>query len=121
MQQIADAFFRRMPPTPLQVENAIQVVEDEVVRARTLVPAGTWICSADADMQAIAVLVGGRAVSDGLLSLEAVEHTFNRWVDWVEGRPSSQDDLPHSAGFAASLLVLREFMHHLQVPGLRLI
>ncbi|MDE2419424.1 MAG: hypothetical protein KGN32_16665 [Burkholderiales bacterium] len=120
-QQIADAFFRRMPPTRLQVENAIQLVEDEVVRARTLAPAGTWICSADDDMRAIAALAGESAVSDRLLSLEDVEHTFNRWVDWVEGRPASQDDLPKSASFAARLLILRECMHHLQVHCVRLI
>jgi hypothetical protein len=120
-QQVAEAFFRRMPPMPLQVENAIQVVEDEVVRARTLVPAGTWICSADADIQTIATIAGGSALDGQFLPVESVEHTFNRWVDWVEGRPASQDGLPHSASFAASLLILREFMHHLQVPGVRLI
>jgi len=120
-QQIAKMYFQHMPPAPLQVENAIQVVEDEVVRARTLVPAGTWICSTDADIHTIASLARGSALDDRRLPAESVEHTFNRWVDWVEGRPASQDDLPHTASFAASLLILREFMHHLQVPGVRLI
>jgi hypothetical protein len=119
-RQIAQQFFRHHPPTALEVENAIQTVEDEVVRARVLVPAGQVIFCADASVRAIATAAGVDPVGGQALSLEQVEHTFNRWSALVEGRPQSQDALPADPAFAATLLILREFMHHLQTPAVRL-
>ena len=119
-QHIVQHFFHHQPPTALEVENAIQTVEDEVVRARALVPAGTEIFCADAGVHAIAAAAGVTEVGVQTLSLEQVERTFNRWVALVEGRPQSQDTLPTDPAFAATLLILREFMHHLQTPALRL-
>jgi exopolyphosphatase/pppGpp-phosphohydrolase len=119
-QHIAQHFFRHQPPTALEVENAIQTVEDEVVRARALVPADTEIFCADAGARAIATVAGVAPTGAQTLSLEQVEHTFNRWVHLVEGRPQSQDALPADPAFAATLLILREFMHHLQIPAVHL-
>jgi hypothetical protein len=119
-QHIAQHFFRHQPPTALEVENAIQTVEDEVVRARMLVPAGTEIFCADAGVRAIATAAGVGTAGEQALSLEQVEHTFNRWAALVEGRPQSQDALPTDPAFAATLLILREFMHHLQIPAVHL-
>ncbi len=119
-QHVANQFFRHQPPTAWEVENAIQTVEDEVVRARTLVPAGTVFFCTDVGVRAIATAAGVGTAGKQTLSLEQVEHTFNRWAALVEGRPQSQDTLPADPAFAATLLILREFMHHLQTPAVRL-
>jgi hypothetical protein len=47
------------------------------------------------------------------LSIEQVERLFNQLAARSEGRPASQVDVPDDPGFAAALLILREFMHHL--------
>lgn len=42
-----------------------------------------------------------------------MEQTFERLAAVAEGRPVGQEGLPESTEFAAALLILREFMHHL--------
>ena len=48
------------------------------------------------------------------LSREAVEGTFERLAQAASGRPLSSCGIPADPEFAARLLILREFMHHLQ-------
>ncbi len=102
--------FRSAPPTPLAMENAIQVVEDGVMPLRPLIPLDALLFSADVGLREIALLSG--LAPDATLQLEAMERSFNRLVAVVEGLPDAQ--LPASNAFAARLLILREFMHHLQ-------
>ena len=82
----AQTFFRRSPPTPLEMENAIATVEDEVMRLAALLPP--------------------RARRDALSRS-------------AEGRPAVLEGLPDSTAFAAVLLILREFMHHLAFSAIR--
>jgi hypothetical protein len=53
-----------------------------------------------------------------LLKTEAVEELFNRWTALVQGRPASQDPLPTNGHFSATLLVLRECLHHWEIQGI---
>ena len=48
------------------------------------------------------------------LSLDAVERTFDRLALVINGRPAHFEGIPGGNDFAATLLILREFMHHLQ-------
>jgi hypothetical protein len=48
------------------------------------------------------------------MSLEQVEQLFNQLAARSQGRPASQTDIPDDLRFSAALLILREFMHHLQ-------
>lgn len=112
-QRTAREFFRRTPPSPLELENAIATVEDEVTRARTLMQPQPRLYTRDAGIRAIAVL-SGVAESDWMeLSLEAMERSFDRLTSISLGKPAAQMGLPADNGFAATLLILREFMHHL--------
>ncbi len=43
----------------------------------------------------------------------AMEQTFERLAAVAEGRPVALEGLPETPEFAAALLILREFMHHL--------
>ena len=47
------------------------------------------------------------------LAVKQLERIFNHLADIVSG-PISQDNLPDILEFAATLLILREFMYHLR-------
>lgn len=110
--------FRTTPPTPLAMENAIQIVEDVVMPMRAVIPRTALLFSTDAGVREIALLAGeAQALPLPLplhLSLEAMERVFNRLAAVVEGSSFVHQGLPASNHFAATLLILREFMHHLQ-------
>jgi hypothetical protein len=117
-EQIAHLHFKRDIPMPLELEYAIQTVEDQVVRARTLVAPGTWLTSSDTNLCEIAKVTHGHSTLPTVLTLEEVESAFNRLAAVSLGRPAASEGLPPSKSFAATLLILREFMHHLRCPGL---
>jgi exopolyphosphatase/pppGpp-phosphohydrolase len=110
--------FRHNPPSPLELENAIVTVEDEVTRARALIPAGARLVTSDALIREIALLSGVNGSGTLQLSLEAMERCFERLAQLSMGRPASSDNLPSNTPFAATLLILREFMHHLQFEAI---
>lgn len=52
-------------------------------------------------------------IKENVLSLSEMESVFSRFAAIVMGMPSSMDVLPQTKEFAATLLILREIMHHL--------
>lgn len=120
-QHTAHTFFKRALPTPLELETAIATVEDEVTRVRAILAPGSRLYTADAAVREIALLAGVPPAPTLHLTLEAVEQTFNRLAALSEGRPATQDTLPPTATFAAMLLILREFMHHLQFAAITVV
>ena len=109
--------FRQDPPAPIEMENAIMVVEDEVTRAREVV-AGSALHTMDGAIRQIALLAGVAESSEMALSLKAVEQTFDRFSGVVLGRPAASEGLPAGGAFAATLLILRELMHHLKFAAI---
>ncbi|HYW04530.1 MAG TPA: hypothetical protein VFA86_11380 [Gammaproteobacteria bacterium] len=108
----ATRYFHHAPPTPGELQQALRGVEDELLRAVTTDPADRPLLTADGGIRAIARAAGlppGRALE---LSREAVEMTFERLVRVSAGRPASVEGLPQEPGFGATLLILRELMHH---------
>ncbi len=112
--------FRHQPPTPGEMENAIMVVEDELFRVRALAANGSVLRSNDAALRRIALLAGAADGADLTLSVDAVERLFDALAALVLGRPASSAGIPDDAAFAATLLILREFMHHLQFASIRI-
>lgn len=110
----ARQFFRRSPPTPLEMENAIAIVEDEVIRAVALLAPGSALLCSDALVREIAVLSGVAPIPSMRMPLDAMERVFERLAAVAEGRPVVREGLPRGTDFAATLLILREFMHHLR-------
>ena len=49
-----------------------------------------------------------------ILGLELVEQAFGRFVSEALGQPPRSNGFPLDRESAATLLILREFMHHLQ-------
>lgn len=109
-------YFKHHPPTPSEVENAILAVEDEVMRTRTMIHPDSALYTTDNAIREIAVLAGASTTLD----LEGVERIFQRWIAVINGSPASQQGIPNDAAFGATILILREFMHHLKFASITL-
>lgn len=124
-RRTAGDWFRRDLPTPLELENAIMAVEDEIARATAFAGVGVAVLSDDGALREIAAYAGASGeVAQAValvparvrLSVGAVENAFARLAAVALGRPAASAGLPEGdAGrvFAAKLLIVRELMHHL--------
>ena len=104
--RIARDYFHHDPPTSREVERAIDFAEDEIMRLGR--PAGvttTLLSTAPA-------LRAWGAVSGPTMTIETVEQWFQRLASASLGHPGALQGLPSGREAAATLLVLREFMHH---------
>jgi exopolyphosphatase/pppGpp-phosphohydrolase len=118
-RKTAAEYFHHDPPTPGEMENAIAAVEDAVASARTMIPGGTHLFTSrlfttDEAIRKIAFISGIPDGAELVLARDAMEQTFERLTGVILGRPNSREEIPSDATFAATLLILREFMHHLQ-------
>jgi len=117
--QTARDFFRKALPTPLELETAIAWVEDEVHAAHRR--HHDWVadnvavvtCSTDPSLHEVATVAGIAQGPTRVLPLDAMERLFNRLAAVAQGRPAVREGLPERADFAATVLVLRELMHHM--------
>ncbi|WP_051236679.1 hypothetical protein [Ottowia thiooxydans] len=131
---LARDVLRHVPPHPLEIEQAIEVVEDAVMPLRAQLPASLQLVCADPLLRGLAAAaLGGRgeSVTDELnvaelpsapiwWDVEAVEQVFNRLVARSEGRPAAQDNLSVDGASAARLVIVREMLHHWGLNGLLL-
>lgn len=108
-RRIATRHFHASPPRPVELENAIQDIEDALLPADGRFASHT-LTSDEAWLGELASLAGA---APGALGRDAVESLFGRLAALSEGRPLSQDGMPVEPLFAARLLILRELMHHL--------
>lgn len=120
-QRVADAFFLHLPPTSAELENAIMQVEDQLVRVRSLQESRSLLIGHYPALQDIALAAGLRGPAPLRLTRDAVEQCFERLAMISLGRPAAADSMPKSAEFAATLLILREWMHHLQFDSITLL
>lgn len=110
----SSAFFKHNPPLPLEIENAIMAVEDEVTRARAVAMGGVALLYlTDQWINDMTHMLGHADAMAIPLKVEEVESLFDQLAARSEGRLASQVDIPDDPRFAAALLILREFMHHL--------
>lgn len=114
---LARQWIRHTPPTPLDIEHAIEQTEDVVmplaaklVRTEQLVLRGSG---------AALILQGVGAKPDAALrwSLDEVEDIFNRIAMVSQGRPMGPEALPTAPEFYAAMVIVRECLHHLRFGG----
>ena len=118
---LARELLRHAPPSPLEIERAIERVEDAVMPARARLPAALRLQTSDARLRALVGAAGAaRADAPVWLDIDTVEQIFNRLVARAQGRPASQDPLPVDGPSAARLVIVRELLHHWRLDGLRL-
>jgi hypothetical protein len=111
---LARQWMRHTPPTPLDIEHAIEQTEDVVM------PLAAKLVRTDQlrlrGSGAALVLQGVGATPDAALrwNLDEVEDLFNRIAMVSQGRPSGQEALPTAPEFYAAMVILRECLHHLR-------
>ncbi len=113
-QKTAAEFFMHTPPSPAEIENAIMQVEDEITRARELLAGYSILVTSDPYIREIVHIASGHAGSAMQLTIDAVEQVFSLLCSHSLGRPASRAGISSNPAFAATLLILREFMHHLR-------
>lgn len=114
---LARQWMRHTPPTPLDIEYAIEQTEDIVMPlAAKLVRTGQLQLSGSG---AALILQGVGAEPDAELhwNLDEVEDLFHRIAMVSQGRPSGQEALPTAPEFYAAMVILRECLHHLRFGG----
>jgi exopolyphosphatase/pppGpp-phosphohydrolase len=104
--RIARACFHHDPPTSREIERAIDFAEDEIMRL------GRPADSTTALWSTAPVLRAWGAVSGPTIKIEIVEQWFQLLASAALGQPGALQGLPSGREAAATLLVLREFMHH---------
>ncbi len=114
-------YFRHTPPTAGELEYAIMVVEDEVTRLRAITATASKLYTSDATIREIALVSGVADQPELQASIEAIEQSFDRLAALTMGRPASSAGIPTDMAFAATLLILREFMHHLQFTSITVV
>jgi exopolyphosphatase/pppGpp-phosphohydrolase len=113
LQTLVREILRHSPPTPFEIESAIALIEDELMKVHRLLPANASLETKDACMWNMVSLINPTAQNERLVTLEEVEQLFDLLAALSAGRPASMAGIPSDAYFAAALLLLREMMHHL--------
>lgn len=112
--------FRGFPPDPQELEAAIEVLEEAIMPlAANLPKEHTFVCILPSGVQlAFMSDLQGRGLNAKVdehlvLSREDVEDIFVRLAEVAQGGAVSASGLPRDMVFMAAVLLLREFMHHL--------
>jgi len=117
-QKTSSEYFKHDPPTAGELENAIMLVEDEVTRARSLTAGHPMLFTFDTAILDIARISGASSSGNLNVPLDAIERTFDRFARVTMGSTPAHQGIPAGPEFAATLLIVREFMHHLQFDSI---
>ncbi len=113
IDHLADTVFLHEPPTPVELERGIDVIEDELMATGLPhLPRGD-LATSDAHLHS---LLGG-ATGSTRVTLAEVEALFQRMAAISLGSPVRSTDQAFTRSASAALLILRECMHHLGYPA----
>jgi hypothetical protein len=107
------------PPTPLQLERAIERIEDSVMPLAKWVQPGSVLFVEAAALEPLWRAQARAADVRASLSIDEVEFAFLDLASAAESRYASAKDGTTQPLFSASLLLLREAMHHLRFKEVR--
>lgn len=119
IETLVQQVFKHTPPHPIELEHAIELVEEAIMQVQAQVPRRLAVYSQSAQVLVpwagnLTQPAAGKAQT---LGLQMVEVLFNRLASVSQGRPAVQEKLPNDRQFAAHLLIWRELMHHLQIDA----
>jgi len=115
VDDLANSIFRHDPPTPAELEQAIDIVEDALMATRLAHTERGELVTSDALIRDMP----GLHDDGSRLRRDEVEALFQRMALVSLGNPSAQGDLPVGNRARAALLLLRECMHHLGYGAVR--
>ena len=101
--------FRHEPPTPVELEHAIELIENALMDAGYRPENSGALVTDDTQIRRLP----GLEDLGANLTRDQVEALFQRLADISLGSPQTRGDLPTDREAAAALLILRECMHHL--------
>lgn len=104
--RIARDFFRHDPPTAQEIEHTIDVAEDSIMQLGRPAGVPAPLLSTSPALRPWAALCGPT------MTIELVEQWFQRLASASLGQPAAMQGLPCGRKAAATLLLLREFLHH---------
>lgn len=112
-RQTAEALFRHDPPRPAELETAIDAVEDQVMRMAGQLPKGSSLLATGPFADEIGHTAKTSGPANPVVALDDLEQLFQRLASESLGNPAARHGLPSGNAFVATVLILREFMHHL--------
>lgn len=120
VQSLAAACFRQTRPSPVELERAIDQVEDVLDGLGSVRSSHQMLATTDPTLLVLAH-GHGQQIPSGvwLLTREQVEMLFQRLVSAALGHPSADAGLPADQAAYARLLLLRELMHHLHFDAVQ--
>ena len=124
---LAQRTFKKSMPTEAQLEQAIMLVEDAIMPLARLIPLHTVLATRHPLLIDVArQAMGPQALQQPDhpipgLTRDAVEQLFDRLAQQAARPHLPLPDVPQSPRWAAALLLLREMLHHWQIPGIRLL
>jgi len=119
--QLTARFFSGDTISPGRLEGAIEWTEDRIQAAHADIPPGAQLYTSEDDLRALAELSGVSSSAHMVLHVDAVEATFSRLVMQAFGQAPQQEALPSSARFFATVVFVRELMHHLHFPQIHVV
>ena len=111
------AGFRAAPPSESDIERAIDGVEQAIGRAPVRFEAEVIWEAEGHLLAAFAAAAGLPQVGGGRLAAAAVENLFTRLAEGAYRSVPKADALPADPAFSATLVLLRELMHHCAIPA----
>lgn len=121
LQRLVREVLRHSPATPGELEWAIALIEDEVMKVYKSLPANASLVTTDSSIRDLALLAKPGGHDSSWVSIEAIEHLFDLLAALSLGRPASSAGIPADAHVAAALLILRELMHHLHFKSIQVL
>ena len=120
-EDISHRFFKHTPPTPDDIEYAINYIEDEIERVVPGIPSNYALYNANDFIRQIASLCGIKTSTAMSLTRDQLEYLFGQYAEISMGRPARSNEADISPLFYAQLLIFREFMHHLKFASVTII
>lgn len=102
------------PPKPVELEIAIQYIEDHVMPLARTIPNGSSLCvqCVGEGAPSLFPILQVQPVSLHTCHIDDIEAAFSRLCAIAEGRPVGEDGQLIVPTASASLLIVRELMHH---------
>jgi hypothetical protein len=115
---LARQWMRHTPPTPLDIEHAIEVTEDVLMPLAVKLARTEQLQLSGSGAALISQGVGAAPDAVLIWSLEEVEDQFNRIAMVSQSRPIGHEALPTAPEFYAAMVIVRECLHHLRFTEL---
>jgi len=106
---VRERFFRHDPPTPSELESAIDAIEDALMASHAQRADGGTLVIADEVRRRLPGLLPDVTAT----TLEDIEARLQRLASASLGHPGALATMPIGPEAAAALVILRECMHHL--------